>query len=66
MRAAPSLFARTKISRPKQQPQRNIIAALAFAPFLSSLCPLMAASPRQSALGRFAPHASGRPSSWPE
>jgi hypothetical protein len=47
VRAAPSLFARTKISRPKQQPQRNIIAALAFAPFLSSLCPLMAASPRQ-------------------
>ena len=52
VRAAPSLFARTKISRPKQRPQRNIIAALAFAPFLSSLCPLTAASSQQSALGR--------------
>ena len=62
MRDAPLLFDQTKTSRRKPRLQRNIIGVPVFAPFSSSLCPLMAASSQRSALGHFAPHVSGRPS----
>ena len=65
MRDVSSLFDQTKTSRPKQRLRRNITAAPGFTPSLLSLCPLMDASPRQSALGRFAPHVSGHPNSSP-